>query len=202
MNRYSDSEFENDLSKALETRAHRQALIEQWEAECVSEERAVRPGRVLRRPVWCPVSLAAAACAAAACAAAAFFLLRPMTQSPSFNMPDFTATSCYARSAGDGCASLDRLIAGGDYAASLTMADSLVIELENEIKAYGTAPLSDRDAYRRDLASYELYEVRWRRVNLLFGLKRNDEALKELSSFRTLDGSHKAEADSLFNLMK
>ena len=82
------------------------------------------------------------------------------------------------------------------------MADSLVREFEEEINSYGTAPLSDRDAYRRDLASYELYEVRWRRVNLLFGLKRNDEALKELSSFRTLDGSHKAEADSLFNLMK
>lgn len=197
MNRYSDSEFENDLSKALETRAHRQALIEQWEAECVSEKREASTRRVLRRPVWWPVSLAAAACAAAA-----FFLLRPMTQSPSFNMPDFTATSCYARSAGDGCASLDRLIAGGDYAASLTMADSLVIELENEIKAYGTAPLSDRDAYRRDLAACELYEVRWRRVNLLFGLKRNDDALKELASFRTLDGCHKAEADSLFNLIK
>lgn len=197
MNRYSDSEFENDLSKALETRAHRLALIEQWEAECESEERAATTRRVLPRPVWWPVSLAAAACAAAA-----FFLLRPVAQTSSFTMPDFTAASCYARSAGDGCASLDRLIAGGDYAASLTMADSLVREFEKEINSYGTAPLSDRDAYRRDLAVYELYEVRWRRVNLLFGLNCNDEALKELASFRTLDGSHKAEADSLFNLMK
>lgn len=197
MNRYSDSEFENDLRNALETRAHRLALVEQWEAECVSEKREASTRRVLRRPVWWPVSLAAAACAAAA-----FFLLRPVAQTPSFTMPDFAATSCYTRSAGDGCATLDRLIAEGDYASSLTMADSLVREFEKELNSYEPAPLSERDAYRRDLASYELYEVRWRRVNLLFGLKRNDEALKELSSFRTLDGSHKAEADSLFNLMK
>lgn len=144
---------------------------------------------------------------AAACLAIGFFAVRPMflttTSVPgnNFVMPDFSQETYY-RGGNSDIEMLDSVISSRDYAKALALSNSLINENRLEIAQYEQKDsLTVKDSYRKLQYENNLYDLEWRRVNLLLALNQKEEAKALLKEFVYKEGVYKNKADSIFKTL-
>lgn len=144
---------------------------------------------------------------AAACLAIGFFAVRPMflttTSVPgnNFVMPDFSQETYY-RGGNSDIEMLDSVISSRDYAKALALSNSLINENRLEIAQYEQKDsLTVKDSYRKLQYENNLYDLEWRRINLLLALNQKEEAMSILKEFIYKDGAYKTEADSILKTL-
>lgn len=187
------------IADALADRKEKLAQMARWDKE--EELRLKLQGRKMLIRRW------TIGCSAAACLAVGFFAVRPLflttTSVPDndFVMPDFSQETYY-RGGNSDIERLDSVISSRDYAKALAFTDSLINQTQLEIAQFEQRDsLTEKDSYRKLQYENNLYDLEWRRVNLLLALNNKSEAMSILKEFVYKDGVYKTEADSIFKTL-
>lgn len=138
---------------------------------------------------------------AAACLAIGFVAIKPMfmthTSEGGYAMPDFGTTAVY-RGGDNGLVEVDSLINAKDYDIALSRIDALISGCKDNISALElTDSLPDKDAYRLKEYEQDLYQLEWRRINLLLATDNEQDGKQALESFIKKGGEYSHQADSL-----
>ena len=116
-------------------------------------------------------------------------------------MPDFSQETYY-RGGNSDIEMLDSVISSRDYAKALALSNSLINENRLEIAQYEQKDsLTVKDSYRKLQYENNLYDLEWRRINLLLALNQKEEAMSILKEFIYKDGAYKTEADSILKTL-
>lgn len=202
-----DKRLEKMIASALADRQAKFARVRQMQAQSSFLDRFPRLWRNL-----------AIGLSAAACLAVAFFVVKISVHNsshPQFVMPEFE--TAYVRGGVDPCQSLDSFITQRNYDKALALADSLTLSLQSQIATLNLSSqlpldsmltpqlrmqLAEEAQYKLEVAQADLYEVTWRRINLLMALDSAKVARALLVNFRTAPGPYQAAADSLYYTIK
>jgi len=187
------------IADALADRKEKLDMMARWDMEEELKLKILHRRMLIRR--W------TIGFSAAACLAIGFFAVRPMffttTSVPGnkFVMPDFSQETYY-RGGNSDIERLDSVISSRDYAKALAFIDSLINDSRLEIAQYEQKDsMTEKDSYHKLQYENNLYDLEWRRVNLLLALNRKEEAKTLLKEFIYKDGAYKAEADSIFKTL-
>lgn len=96
---------------------------------------------------------------------------------------------------------IDELINLQKYDMAMAVIDSLEAEYKSTYDSLAIPAddgLTEEEAYMKQRAKLGLYEISWRKINVLIALDRVAEAKALLEYFRQTEGCYKAEADSLW----
>lgn len=177
-----------------------------WDKEEETRQNAIKRRITIRR--W-TIGLSAAACIIVG-----FFYIKPFIyHSHSYEMPYFSHVN-YSFGDDSGIEVLDSMINSGDYSNALAFAELLGHENrqriqnikdshinnsnEYDIIKYGNA---DSILYNENIRieQYEelLYNIEWRRINLILSLGRKEECIDALKEFSNKDGIYQSDAKSL-----
>ncbi len=183
------------ISDALADRKEKLTLMARWDAEEKLKIKIERRKKSIR--LW------AIGVSAAACVAIGFFALKPVyyvtSSHDSHVMPDFSQEAYY-RSGDSNLECLDSLIIDGEYDKALTFADSLINESKLEFAQYNPLDsLSEKESYQKLQSEEYLYDLKWRKANLLHVLDKEAEALTLLKELASKENVYRSQADSLLN---
>lgn len=91
-----------------------------------------------------------------------------------------------------------------DYNAAIACIDeALAVSLKTIEQQETTDKIEDEASlYEKELEEAHVYQLRWMRIYALVSLSRNEEAIRELESFVTLDGEYQKDAKTLLNKLK
>lgn len=187
------------IADALADRKEKLDMMARWDMEEELRLKILHRRMLIRR--W------TIGFSAAACLAIGFFAVRPIflttTSVPdnNFVMPDFSQETYY-RGENSDIERLDSIISSRDYAKALAFTDSLINDSRLEIVQYEQKnSLTEKDSYRKLQYENNLYDLEWRRVNLLLALNQKEEAKALLKEFVYKDGVYKTKADSIFKTL-
>jgi len=187
------------IANALADRKEKLAQMVRWDMEEELRLKILHRRMLIRR--W------TIGFSVAAWLAVGFFAVRPMFRTTTFvpgdnfAMPEFSQETYY-RGGNSGIEKLDSIIGSRDYANALAFSDSLINENRLEIAKYEQKDsLTEKDSYRKRQYEDNLYDLEWRRVNLLLVLNKKEKAKSILKEFVNNDGAYKTEADSILKTL-
>lgn len=185
------------ISNALADRKHKLEQMSKWDAEEKIQNKILHHRLIVKR--W------TIGMSAAACLAVGFFAVKPMfmthTSDGNYAMPDFGTTAIY-RGGDDSITEVDSLIKAKDYDIALSRIDTLISECKDNISALElTDSLTEKDAYRLKEYEQDLYQLEWRRINLLLATDNEQGAKQALETFIKKSGKYSQQADSLLRTL-
>lgn len=186
------------ISDAIADRKEKLNLMASWIAE---EELAMKIRRHKMRVYRWTLGLGAAACFVAG-----LFLLKPMFYMTSshndYVMPDFS-TEIYYRGGDSSLERLDSMISATNYTDALALSDSIIKENKLVLAKYEAMDsISEKESYQKLQIEDEIYELEWRKANLLIatGDKHNSRVI--LEKLTTKEGEYKEKARTLLEQIK
>lgn len=160
--------------------------IKRWENEKARYRR--------RRRLRIAITSAAAAVAMLAGLSAWLFFSR---QQPDLPAPDSSAI--LYRSADNGIPEIDSMITSGQYSSALDRVNQLCDRYDSDINAFKAVESpTEEQAYEQALTEEIVYNLGWRKINLLIALDRDDEALPLIREYRFKIGPHQKDAHELW----
>lgn len=96
---------------------------------------------------------------------------------------------------------IDELINLQKYDMAMSVIDSVEAEYKSTYDSLAVSAddgMTEEEAYLKQRTVLGLYEISWRKINVLIALDRVAEAKALLEYFRQTEGCYKAEADSLW----
>lgn len=192
-----DYERTKAISNALADRKHKLAQMSKWDEEEKIQNKEQHHRLIIKR--W------TIGMSAAACLAIGFLAIKPMfithTSESNYAMPDFGTTAVY-RGGDDSITEVDSLIKAKDYDMALSKIDTLISECRDNISALElTDSLTEKDAYRLKEYGQDLYQLEWRRINLLLATDNEQDGKQALETFIKKDGEYSYQADSLLRTL-
>lgn len=182
-----DYELTIAIADSLKRRRSKYGQMSMWDAEY---------RRARRRRLWIGAT-------AAASVLACILVGVPHKYNSEENMlrPGVAATAVF-RSA-SGFHGPDSCVASGDFKGAAERIEMLIGECSGEIAAIEAlqAP-TEREEYKKQIAEMDLYNLRWYRIQVLVAMGDTTTALEYLEQFRTIEGDHRQEADSLFRSLR
>ncbi len=186
------------IAAALADRKKKLEQMARWDAEDAARKRIRRRKKQIRS--WA-IGISAAACIAVGFFVSQDIMFTAIAPDNGFVMPEFNNEAVY-RGGDSGLEILDSMITREDYASALVRADSLIASCKDDMLVYENKDsLSEEDSYRKLQYGYNLYNLEWRRINLLLVLGKTEEAKTTLLDFSSKTGAYKAQADSLLRII-
>lgn len=180
----NDDYLTDTAIEALKRYSRDSERIKQWENE---------KNRCRRRRIRLAVTSAAAAIALLAGLSAWLFISKPPTDLPS---PD-TSTIIY-RSADNGIPEIDSMITSDKYASALEKVNQLCARYDSDLNSLKAVESpTEEQAYEQALTEEIIYNLGWRKINLLIALGRDDEAVPLIRDYRFKIGPHQNDAHEL-----
>lgn len=183
------------ISDAIADRKEKLNLMAEWDKE--GKRRLFRK-RMLRWSIGT---------GAAACIAAGFLLLRPliyMSSSPSA----VAYHACYSdrgyyRGGDSSIERVDSFINALEYAEALRLSDYIIKDKVILLARYEAKDsISEKESYHKMQVENELYELEWRKANILIAMGKTDEAKVLLKNLASTKNAYTAKADSLLKTIK
>lgn len=192
-----DYEETKAISNALADRKQKLELMSKWDAEEQIQNKVLRHRLIVKR--W------TIGMSAAACLAVGFFAIKPMfishTSEGNYAMPDFGTTAVY-RGGDNSLAEVDSLINVKDYDIALSRIDALISGCKDNISTLElTDSVTEKDAYRLKEYEQDLYQMEWRRINLLLATDNEQDGKQALEAFTQKSGEYSHQADSLLRTL-
>lgn len=99
---------------------------------------------------------------------------------------------------------IDSLVKVGNYQLALDMTDSLIANKSRGLRqyAYFDRYLPERERYEASIQRAEVYDLRWKRIEILLSWNHDDELYKALKDYSKIIGYHQEEANALLNQLK
>ncbi len=186
------------IAAALADRKKKLEQMARWDAEDAARKRIRRRKKQIRS--WA-IGISAAACIAVGFFVSQDIVFTVIAPDNGFVMPEFN-NEAVCRGGDSGLEILDSMITREDYASALVRADSLIASCKDDMLVYENKDsLSEEDSYRKLQYGYNLYNLEWRRINLLLVLGKTEEAKTTLLDFSSKTGAYKAQADSLLRII-
>ena len=197
-----DYELTCRIKEALSLRKDMMHKLNQWEEEEAKNEKQdnynVKKRFMLRH--WM-IGLSVAACIAGA-----IIVLRPLffpdySKEIRFSSMPSQIASASKQSSSLSITTLDSLIATKEYSQALIMVDSISDMYKGDISTTGRQDSIYGTGTDSQQMLDSIYQLEWRRIQILNGLDRRNETLDLLKPFREHDGMFKSSADSLYHVL-
>lgn len=185
------------IKGALADRAEKLRLMARWDKEAEMREAFAKRRRRVRRTITAGI----AACVIVGVFAISRFLVH-VASAPEFPMPSFEKGEVYYRGGDKSIARLDSMIAMKQYDRAIATVDSLIAECDKAVERFAQKDsLTAKDTYRLSVCQDEIYELEWRRINLLVAVGQTQRAREALVKYVGKDGQYRQKAEELLKSM-
>lgn len=169
--------------KALRQYSRDSECIRGWENEKVLSRRRLRI-----------IASAAAAVMLLAGLSAWLFIGKPRTDTPLTDTP-----AALYRSADNGIPEIDSMIKSGQYSTALEKVNELCDRYDSELNTLKAIKSpTEEQAYEQAVTEDIIYNLGWRKINILIALDRGDEAMPLIRGYRFKIGPHQKDAHELW----
>lgn len=170
--------------KALKRYSRNSECVKQWENE---------KNRCRRRRIRLAFTSAAAAIALIAGLSAWLSISKSPT-----DLPPTDSSAVIYRAADNGIPEIDSMITSGRYAPALEKVNQLYTRYNSDLNSLKAVQSpTEEQAYEQALTEEIIYNLGWRKINLLIALGRDDEAVPLIRDYRFKIGPHQNDAHEL-----
>ena len=99
---------------------------------------------------------------------------------------------------------IDSLVKVENYQLALDMTDTLIANKSKGLRqfAYFDRYSPERERYEISIQRAEIYDLQWKRIEILLSWNHGDELYKALKDYSKIIGYHQEEANALLNQLK
>lgn len=181
----TDDQLTEASIKALKRYSRDSECIKRWEYEKTHSRR--HRLRII-------ITSAAAAIVILAGLSAWLFIGQPLYDQPAFDSP-----AVLYRSADNGIPEIDNMIKSGQYSSALERVEELWCLYDSDLNTLKAVKSpTEEQAYEQAVTEEIIYNLGWRKINLLIALDRPGDAIPLIRDYRFKIGPHQKDAHELW----